>query len=89
MKICSECGAEAGNYDKFCTKCGSNFYITCSECGTQLDKSATFCSECGTRCQADDDVDFDTDIDFDMESLPETILSVAGQALLTLFMLDD
>lgn len=83
MKTCSECGASASDYAKFCQKCGSNFYIKCPECGHELEKTALFCDSCGAKCQQEDDWDIED------TSLPEKILGTIGEVVLTLFMLDE
>ena len=85
MKICPKCGNEVGNYERFCTKCGSSLYIECPKCGTRLDKSAEFCSNCGAKCKRD----YEPLSDSLPDSLPEKIFSVAAEMLFTLFLLDD
>ena len=82
MKTCSECGAEADNYAKFCKKCGSNFYIECPNCGRELEKTALFCDSCGAKCQQDEDK-------WENASLPEKILGGALEVVATLFLLDN
>lgn len=84
MKICSECGAEASTYAKFCKSCGSNFYIECPKCGRELEKTATFCESCGAKCQKDDDDKF-----WESASLPEKVLCTVGELATLLFLFDD
>ena len=46
--ICSNCGAEGRQGQKFCLNCGSRFGAACPSCSTPLDAGARFCGECGT-----------------------------------------
>jgi len=52
MKICSNCGNQIQDPDKYCSGCGSKFYEDiniCWKCGTRNNFRGNFCLNCGAE----------------------------------------
>lgn len=51
IKLCPNCGAQAGVDDKFCTNCGFKFTdeLRCSNCGASIGADDRFCTNCGNK----------------------------------------
>lgn len=53
MKVCSKCGKELSEAEKFCPSCGSpapeKGKTACASCGAELEEGNLFCSACGAR----------------------------------------
>ena len=50
MEVCSNCGAELSENQKFCSECGTpvNQKCVCKNCGIKLKSGTKFCPKCGT-----------------------------------------
>lgn len=51
VKLCQQCGAQAGIDDKFCTNCGAKFEVElrCGKCGASVGEGDIFCTNCGNK----------------------------------------
>lgn len=47
-KVCSKCGAENANENKFCASCGNNLGgFVCPHCNHEMEQQYKFCPHCG------------------------------------------
>ena len=47
--LCSECGSELRDRDRFCPTCGASQELACAQCGARCDRESRFCPECGSE----------------------------------------
>lgn len=47
--ICSKCGANMPDSNKFCVHCGNKLESACPKCGTVFKPNAKFCVKCGMK----------------------------------------
>ncbi len=47
--ICSKCGANMPDSNKFCVRCGNKLESACPRCGTAFKPNAKFCVKCGMK----------------------------------------
>lgn len=47
--ICSKCGANMPDSNKFCVRCGNKLESACPRCGTVFKSDAKFCVKCGMK----------------------------------------
>ncbi len=82
--LCTACGAENIQGDKFCRQCGEKLLQYCPQCGTIIDTPSKFCHECGARLEpqtiAEDTPTEDTPAENTPAQEPQTITPITPES---------